>query len=93
MSLPRITQHQADAVARLKAEGKRPRQIETMLGLTYGILSGRYVVGEDARPIMDRSPYGNGWRYPTPPQTSGDAPEPEKMPPPAPPPRRPRGDP
>lgn len=70
MNLPRITQHQADAGAKMKAENKPLRHIERVLGLTYGVLSGRYTVGDDARPIMDHENNGpSGWRYPTPPES------------------------
>lgn len=62
--LSRITEHQAAEVERLRGIGRTDRQIETMLGLTYGLLSSRYVVGDDGRPIMDRDPFGSGWRYP-----------------------------
>lgn len=72
VGLPRISQDQADAVDMLRAEGKRPRQIETMLGLTYGILSGRYVIGEDARPVFEQDRRdGRGWHYP--PKPRGDS--------------------
>ncbi|GLK49506.1 hypothetical protein GCM10017620_24790 [Brevundimonas intermedia] len=68
MSVARITQNEADAVARLRAAGRKDRQIETMLGLTYGLLGKPYRVGDDERPIMDRDHRGNGWRYPTKPE-------------------------
>ncbi len=63
MSIPRITPAQAQEVERLKGLGRTNSQIEKIVGIAAGVLAGRYVVGEDARPIMDRSPYGNGWRY------------------------------
>lgn len=61
---PRLTQNQADEVERLRKAGRTDRQIEQMIGLTYGVLSKPYRVGDDARPIMDRDPGGSGWRYP-----------------------------
>jgi len=63
MGLPRITPSEASEVERLKALGRTNSQIEKIVGIATGVLSGRYTVGDDARPIMDRSPYGNGWRY------------------------------
>lgn len=71
MTAARITQNQADEVERLHKAGRTNRQIETMVGLTYGLLSKPYRVGEDDRPIMDRDPRGSGWRYPNP-KESGD---------------------
>lgn len=70
MSIARITQNQADEVARLRQAGRTDRQIETMLGLTYGMLSRPFKIGDDPRPIMDRDPGGNGWRYPDPERSS-----------------------
>jgi len=64
MSLPRITQHQASEVERLRKEGRTDRQIERIVGLIYGLLGKPYAIGDDARPIMDRDPHGAGWRYP-----------------------------
>lgn len=64
--IPRLTQHQADEVARLRNAGRTDRQIEHMLGLTYGMLGRPHVVADDARPIMDRDPRGGGWSYPDP---------------------------
>lgn len=64
MTVARITQHQASEVERLRKEGRTDRQIERIVGLTYGLLGKPYAVGDDARPIMDRDPRGNGWRYP-----------------------------
>lgn len=66
--IPRISPQQAAEVDRLKTEGKRPRQIETMLGLTYGILSGRYRVVEDQRPYTDEQILGRPWIYPSKPK-------------------------
>lgn len=61
----RITQHQADEVARLREAGRTDRQIERIVGLTYGLLAKPYAVGDDTRPIMDRDPHGSIWRYPS----------------------------
>lgn len=64
MTVARITQYQATEVERLRREGRTDRQIERIVGLTYGLLDKPYAVGDDARPIMDCDPRGNGWRYP-----------------------------
>lgn len=64
MALSRITQHEADEVERLKGLGRTNRQIEKIVGLTSGLLSRPYTIGDDARPIMDRHPFGSCWRYP-----------------------------
>lgn len=67
MTLARITQHQAAEVERLRRDGRTDRQIERIIGLTYGLLGKPYAVGDDARPIMDRNNNGpSGWRYPDP---------------------------
>lgn len=63
MTLPRITQHQAAEVDRLRKARRTDRQIERIVGLTYGLLSKPYRVGDDARPIMDHQ-YGRAWIYP-----------------------------
>lgn len=54
MTLPRITQNQAAEVDRLRKAGRTDRQIERIVGLTYGLLSKPYRVGDDARPILNR---------------------------------------
>ncbi len=62
MTLPRITQHQAAEVDRLRKAGRTDRQIERIVGLTYGLLSKPYRVGDDARPIMNRDHlHQRGW--------------------------------
>lgn len=62
MTVARITQNQADEVERLRSAGRTDRQIETMLGLTYGLLGKPYRVAEDERPIMNRDHlHGRGW--------------------------------
>ncbi|QCQ97781.1 hypothetical protein [Brevundimonas sp. SGAir0440] len=62
MSIARITQNQADEVKRLRTAGRTDRQIETIIGLTYGLLSEPYRVAEDERPIMNRDHLrGRGW--------------------------------
>lgn len=62
MTLPRISPNQAAEVERLRTAGRPPRQIERMLGLTYGLLSKPYQVAEDSRPIMNRDHlHGRGW--------------------------------
>ena len=68
MSIPRITPHQASEVERLKAAGRTLRQIENVLGLTYGMLSKPYRVADDGRPIIDRQ-FGTVWVYPSKPET------------------------
>lgn len=64
MTLPRITNGQAAEVNRLRKAGRTDRQIERIVGLTYGLLSKPYRVGEDPRPILDREIRGTVWVYP-----------------------------
>lgn len=73
MSLPCITPQQAAEVERLKVLGRTNRQIETMLGLTYGVLSGRYRVAEDQRPYTDEQILGRPWVYPPKPKSEDKA--------------------
>jgi len=62
MILPRISQNQAAEVDRLRKAGRTHRQIERIVGLTYGLLSKPYRVGEDPRPIMNRDHlHQRGW--------------------------------
>lgn len=62
MTLPRITHDQAAEVDRLRKAGRTDRQIERIVGLTYGLLSKPYRVGEDGRPIMNRDHlHQRGW--------------------------------
>ena len=63
MTVARITQNQADEVERLRKAGRTDRQIETIIGLTYGLLGKPYRVGEDPRPILDLH-RGRAWVYP-----------------------------
>lgn len=69
MSVARITQHQAAEVERLRKEGRTDRQIERIVGLTYGLLGKPYAIGDDPRPILDRDIRGTVWVYPTKPET------------------------
>ena len=62
--LPRITPQQASEVDRLLKAGKPKRQVERIVGLTYGILDGRYTVAEDQRPYTDEQIRGRPWIYP-----------------------------
>lgn len=68
MSIPRITQHQANEVERLRQAGRTDRQIEKIIGLTHGLLQKPYRIGDDARPIIDRQ-FGAAWVYPSKPET------------------------
>lgn len=62
MTLPRITNGQAAEINRLRKAGRTDRQIERIVGLTYGLLSKPYRVGEDPRPIMNRDHlHQRGW--------------------------------
>lgn len=62
MTLARITQHQAAVVERLRRDGRTDRQIERIVGLTYGLLGKPYAIGDDVRPIMNRDHlHPQGW--------------------------------
>lgn len=70
MGLPRITPWQDEEVTRLRKAGRTNSQIEKAVGIASGVLSGRYVVGDDARPHMDRARAGSLWIYPPTPKDS-----------------------